>query len=209
MPGRKHLKNLVPNRIGRRLALSLAALLCSTGGLARAAALSGAGAAVSLGSVSGTAKGEVAVPLMLTPHPSGTKIGGIELTVAFESPYVSFLRAEKGFLLDGVGGAVEARETKDPANPKKSRLRIAAVTQAMTKGEPRKNLPEGLILTLIFEVKPNAVPKTVVPLKIEKVTVTDAGTPPGVLEGSVEKDGSIEVILLEDVPVMPCFFFSH
>ena len=56
-----------------------------------------------------------------------------------------------------------------------------------TKDEPRKSLPDGLILTLIFEVKPNAVPKTVVPLKIEQVNASDTDNPPRVLNGSVDK----------------------
>jgi cohesin domain-containing protein len=168
-------------------------------------AASGPGASVSLGSVSGTAKNEVAVPLMLAPHPSDTRIGGVEMTVAYESPYVAYQRAEKGFLLDGVGGVIDAREVKDPDNAKKSRVML----KVETKGDSGNTLPDGLILTLIFEVKANAVPKIVVPLKIEKLTVTETGAAARVLHGSVDKNGSIEVILPEEVPVMPCFFFSH
>jgi hypothetical protein len=109
-------------------------------------------------------------------------------------------------LLDGVGGVIEeAHDLKDADNPRKSRFRIKVVTS----GEPRKSLPDGLVLSLIFEVKGDAVPKTVVPLKIEKLSVTDVDTPPGDLAGSVGRQGSIEVILPEEVPIMPCFFFSH
>jgi hypothetical protein len=49
----------------------------------------------------------------------------------------------------------------------------------------------------------------VIPLKIEKLTVRETGSGARVLRGSVDKNGSIEVILPEEVPVMPCFFFSH
>ena len=189
-------------------------LLCVSGDIARGQATkdanetidtSGPGASVSLGAVSGTAKNEVAVPLMLSPHPSDTRIGGIEMTIAYESPYVAYQRAEKGFLLDGVGGVIDAREVKDADNAKKSRVML----KVEAKGNSGDSLPEGLILTLIFEVKPNAVPKVVVPLKIEKLTVRETGTGARVLRGSVDKNGSIEVILPEEVPVMPCFFFSH
>lgn len=166
---------------------------------------SGRGASVSLGAVSGTAKNEVAVPLMLIPHPSDTRIGGMEMTIAYESPYVTYQRAEKGFLLDGVGGVIDAREIKDPDNPKKSRVTL----KVETKQKSGESLPEGLILTLVFEVKANAVPRTVVPLKIEELTVTESGAGARVLHGTVDKHGSIEVILPEEVPLMPCFFFSH
>jgi cohesin domain-containing protein len=196
------------NRAVWRTIVSVAVLLCVSGRLANAQAAkdtSGPGASVSLGAVSGTAKNEVAVPLMLTPQPSDTRIGGIEMTVAYESPYVVYQRTEKGFLLDGVGGVIDAREVKDPDNAKKSRV----ILKVETKGGSGKSLPDGLILTLIFEVKANAVPKVVVPLKIEKLTVTEAGSGVRALHGSVEKNGSIEVILPEEVPVMPCFFFSH
>ena len=118
------LKIRVPDHIAWNHVILLAALLCASGRIGRTEEGSGGGAAVSLGSVAGTAKGEVSVPLMLAARPSGTKIGSIEMTVAFESLYVAFQRAEKGFLLDGVGGAIETQEFKDPDNPKKSLVRV-------------------------------------------------------------------------------------
>jgi hypothetical protein len=163
------------------------------------------GGAVSLGSVSGTPKGEVMVPVLLTPRPSETEIGSVELEITFESEAVSFLLAEKSFLLDGVRGVLEARQTVDPADAAKSRVFV----RIETKSQPRKSLPEGLILSLRFAVKPSAIPGTTVPLKVGRLSLEDLSSPPKSVRAGVDSEGSIEVIRPEDVPVVPCFFFAH
>ena len=144
------------------------------------------------------------VPIMLSPQPSDTEIGSVEMEILFESKAVSFVQAEKSFLLDGAAGVFEVRQSVDPAN-KQSRLLV----HVETKGEPRKGLPEGLILSLRFEVKADATPGTDVSLKIERLSLADISAPPKALHGTVQDEGSIEVIAPEDVPVMPCFFFTH
>lgn len=180
-------------------------ILCATVASVQAQKNADASATISLGAVSGTPGGQVTVPLMLTSSQAGSEIGGIETTVAFETKFVSFVRAEKGFLLDRVGGVIETRENKNPDQPNSSRLQL----QVVTKGQPRKGFVEGLILALLFDVKPNAIPGTVVPLKLQKVSLTDLSNPPKVLRETTGRDGSITVTTPEDVPIMPCFFFAH
>src|SRR5437867_12023011 len=75
--------------------------LLSVSGSARAA-----GTTVSLGTVSGLPTAEVFIPVLLDPSPSEVKIGDITAAIKFENKLVSFVRAEKGFLLDGVSGVI-------------------------------------------------------------------------------------------------------
>ena len=187
--------------------LSLAFLL-GTGeaGLASPAQAAPArGTRVSLGSVSAAPKGQVMVPLFLTPVPSETQVGSLSAAISFEGKAVSFLRADKGFLLDGVNGGIEAQLQKDSSNPNKSILQL----EVTTRGENRKALREGLLLSLVFRVEADAVPETNVTLNFEKLSAATPDAPPKAIEPLVGQKGTIEVLKPESVPYVGCFFFTH
>lgn len=160
---------------------------------------------VTLGAVSGAPKSEVLVPLMLAPSPPELQIGDISATIRFENKAASFLRAEKGFLLDGVNAGFEAQIQKDPGDPNQSVLQL----EVATKGEPRKALREGLVLTLVFRIAEGVNPGTVVDLNIEKLTAGDLSAPAKPIAPLSGQKGSIEVISPEQVPYVACFFFTH
>jgi hypothetical protein len=187
------------------LSFLVAAVLCAGVRLGVTQDTPKLGAQISLGTVSGSPKGEVMVPLLLAPDSPGTKVGGLEATVVFDTKSVAFERAEKGFLLDGVGGVLEAEQTKDPDNPARSSLRI----QVLTQGQKRKNLPEGLVGSLLFRIGAAASPGSKVPVKIEKVKVFDMSIPSMELSGTAGADGSIEIVEEGSTVVVGCFFFTH
>jgi hypothetical protein len=163
------------------------------------------GTRISLGTVSAPPKGEVMAPLYLTPDPSETRVGSISARIRFDSSLFTFVKAEKGFLLDGVGGEVTSSLEKDPKDAGKSSILL----EVATKGEPRKALREGLVLTLVFRIGENAPAGQSFPLTVEEARATDIADPPKAVQPLVSQGGTIEVIRPEEVPYVACFFFSH
>ena len=195
-----------------RLFLHLTVLL----GLALAAPLASAqdqggeeqvkGTRVALGAVSGGPKSQVMVPVFLTPYPAGTSVGSVTASIEYPNKGITFLKAEKSFLLDGVNGEIQVqndKDTKDTKDPAKSVIQLAV----STKGEPRKPLREGLILTLIFRVEPDAPAGNTVNLSIVKSGAANLESKP--IQPLVSKNGSIEILAPEAVPYVSCFFFTH
>ena len=178
-------------------------MICPTALPAQSA--SDGGTRVSLGSVSGVAKTQVMVPLYLTPDPPGMKVGSISATIGFETKAVSFVKVEKGFLLDGVNADFEAEIQQDANSPDKSLLHLEVATQ----GAERKALREGLIVSLIFRVNDDAPDGTVVDLAIEQVGAKGIDAPPTAIEPLSAEGGTIEVILEDALPYVGCFFFTH
>jgi len=157
---------------------------------------------VSLGSVAGPPKGTVMVPLYLTPSPPSLEVGNISVTIRFRNKGISFVRGEKGFLLDGVNGNIKVNQQRQDD---KSLLEIEVATQ----GEPRKALRNGLVMTLVFNIEDNGEPGTNITLAVEKLTASDVSNPPKVVEPITGADGSIEIISPDAVPYVACFFFTH
>lgn len=147
-------------------------------------------------------KGEVDFALTTPPV---AKVGSISATITFETKAVTFLKAEEGFLLDGVNADFEADLQQDADDPNKSILRL----EVATEGDERKALREGLILSLIFRVNDDAADGTVVPLVLEQIAAKGIETPPSTIEPLVSQDGTIEVILEDALPYVGCFFFTH
>ena len=183
--------------------LWIALLICPTALPAQSA--SDEGTRVSLGSVSGVAKTQVMVPLYLTPDPPARQVGSISAIIAFETKAVSFVKVEKGFLLDGVNADFEAEVRQDANDPDKSRLHLEVATQ----GDERRALREGLIVSLIFRVNDDAPDGTVVDLVIEQAGAKGIDAPPTEIEPLSAEGGTIEVILEDALPYVGCFFFTH
>ena len=159
---------------------------------------------VALGAVSGPAKSQVMIPLFLTPYPSEAPVGSVSATITYKDKGLTFQRAEKSFLLDGVGGAIDVKVEKDPKDPTKSVIHA----QVSTKGDPRKSLREGLLLTLLFKIEPDASPSTV-NLEIDQASAANLDSPPKPVQPISRKNGTIEIVPPEGVPYVGCFFFSH
>ncbi len=170
-----------------------------------AQASNGQGTRVALGSVSGVAKSQVMVPLYLTPDPPDIKVGSISAAIGFETKAVTFLKAEEGFLLDGVNAGFEADLQQNADDPNKSILLL----EVATEGDERKALREGLILSLIFRVNDDAPEGTVVSLAFEQLGAKNIEAPPSAIEPLSSQDGTIEVILEDALPYVGCFFFTH
>ncbi len=160
---------------------------------------------VALGTVSGAPKSQVMVPLFLTPVPPETPVARISAEIRFENKAVSFLRAEKGFLLDGVNAGIEAKIEKDTQNSGRSVLRL----EVATGGEPRKALREGLVLSLLFRIEAGAPTGTTVALDFQKLSASDPGNPPQPIEPIAGRKGMIEILTPEETPYVACFLFSH
>jgi hypothetical protein len=160
---------------------------------------------IALGAVSGPAKSQVMIPLFLTPYPPETPVGSVSATIEYKDKGITFQRAEKSFLLDGVGGGIDVKVEKDPKDATKSVIH-AEIT---TKGEPRKSLREGLLLTLVFKIEPDAPTSTTVSLAIDKASASNLDSPPKPVQPIARKNGTIEIVAPEGVPYVGCFFFSH
>ena len=160
---------------------------------------------IALGAVSGPTKSQVMIPLFLTPYPPETPVGSVSATIEYKDKGLTFQRAEKSFLLDGVNGSIDVKAEKDPKDPEKSVIHA----EIITKGDPRKSLREGLLLTLVFKIEPDAPTSTTVSLAINKATAANLDSPPKSVQPIVRKNGTIEIVAPEGVPYVGCFFFSH
>ncbi len=160
---------------------------------------------VSLGEVAGGPKSQVIVPLFLTPASTATRVGSVSTTITFNSELVTFVRAEKGFLLESVRGAFQIDLQKDPNGSGQSVLRA----DVFTAGDDRKPLREGMILSLLFDINETTPAGANIPLQLEKVVATTLDSPPHPIEPLTSKNGNIEVLKPESVPYVACFFFTH
>ena len=160
---------------------------------------------VALGNVSGPPKTKVMVPLYLTPASGDLRVGSISAAIGFDSKMVSFIKAEKGFLLEGAEGTVRSEIQKGAEGSNHSVLLL----DLSTRGEPRKSFKEGLLVTLTFEVAPQAVPGKKVTLEFEKASAEDLSTPPQNIEPLSTHNGIIEILPSDALPYVPCFLFSH
>jgi hypothetical protein len=158
---------------------------------------------VALGSVSGAVNAQVMVPVFVTPYPSGASVGSVTATIEYANKGITFVKAEKSFLLDGVNGGIQVQNEKDAKNPAKSIMHL----EVATKGEPRKPLREGLLVTLLFRLEPDAPAGTKVDLTLTSAAATNLESKP--VQPLVSKSGSIEVLKPENTPYVGCFFFTH
>lgn len=160
---------------------------------------------VALGDVSGPPKTEVMVPLYLTPASEDLRVGSISVAIGFDGKMVSFVKAENGFLLEGADGTFHAEVKKGAEDSNHSVLFL----EVSTRGEPRKSLKEGLVVTLMFAITPEAPPGNKVSLEFEKVSAADLSTPPKIIEPLSSHQGIIEILPADALPYVGCFFFSH
>jgi hypothetical protein len=182
-------------------------LLLLTAGIrpASAGAAAEEGSVVSLGAVSGLPNSNVLVPVLWAPSPPELKIGNFSASIRFENKSVSFVKGEKGFLLDGVNANFKVETKSDPADPDHTLLQLDVATQ----GEPRKGLREGLVLTLVFHIAEKAAAESKVPLEFARISAGDLSSPPKAIQPLQGQAGEIEIIPPEQVPYVPCFFFTH
>jgi hypothetical protein len=160
---------------------------------------------VSLGNVSAGVNTEVIVPVLLNPASSETKVGSVSATIGYDSSVATFLRGEKGFLLDGVNAGFQAEPEVNAAEPAKSRLQLTVATA----GEPRKALREGLLVSLIFRINAEAPVKTKMPLTLSELRAEGPESPPATIAPLTGTPGSIEVLSPDAVPYVGCFLFTH
>jgi hypothetical protein len=183
-----------------------AVLLLATALFRPAAAIAAEGeTTVSLGTVSGLPNTDVLMPVMLTPSPPELRVGEFKATIGFDNKLVSFLRAEKGFLLDGVNATFQTVLEADPKDPNHSLLNLSVATQ----GDPRKALRDGLILTLDFHISATAKAGSKIDVAVEKVSASDLSAPPKAIQPVAGNKGIVEVIPPEQEPYVACFFFTH
>ena len=161
--------------------------------------------AISLGAVSSPPKGQVMIPLFLTPGGSGSQVGSFSAAIRFEKGSLAFVRAEKGFLLDSVNATFHAEVTDDAAHPGQSVVQL----EVSAGGADPKSLREGLVLSLVFRVEANATPDTTAILAFDRVTATTPGAPSREVTPLIGRQGTVEILRPDAVPYVSCFFFTH
>ena len=160
---------------------------------------------ISLGNVEGLPKSQVLIPVLLTPFPQELKIGEFKASIGFDSQWVTYLRAEKGFLLDGEGGVFQTDVQTDVGKPGHSVIHLTVTT----KGTPRQAIREGLVVTLAFRILESAPAATIVDVALSDLNASDLSDPPKSIRPLTGKNGSITVLAPEQNPYVPCFFFTH
>ncbi len=160
---------------------------------------------VTLGAVSSPPQGQVMIPVFLTPGSPDTQVGSFSAAIRFETNSLSFVRAEKGFLLDSVNATFHADVTQDDANPGQALVEL----EVSTGGEEPRPLREGLVLSLVFRVEPDAQPDTTVTLPIDRISASTPGTPSAPVAPLLGREGTVEILRQDAIPFVSCFFFTH
>ena len=161
--------------------------------------------AISLGAVSAAPKGQVMVPLFLTPGGPGTQVGRFSAAIRFEKGSLAFVRAEKGFLLDSVNATFHTEVTDDAAHPGQSVVQL----EVAAGGADPKPLREGLVLSLVFRVEANAKTDTTAILAFDRVTATTPGPASREVTPLIGRQGTVEILRPDATPYVGCFFFTH
>ena len=171
--------------------------------LASALAASQKPTAVSLGDVSSLPDTQVMVPLYFTPNPPETKAGRLSATIRFENQAVTFLKADKGIILESLLGRLEVKQEGDSENPPGAILRVEI------SSDGKEHLREGILALLMFSINEDAPAGTKVALQLRDLKADSLDSPTQAIEPLAAKDGSIQVIRPEDTPYVSCFFFTH
>lgn len=161
--------------------------------------------AISLGAVSAAPKGQVMIPLFLTPGGSGAQVGRFSAAIRFEKGSLAFVRAEKGFLLDSVNATFHTEVTDDAAHPGQSVVQL----EVAAGGADPKPLREGLVLSLVFRVEANAKTDTTAILAFDRVTATTPGPASREVTPLIGRQGTVEILRPDATPYVGCFFFTH
>lgn len=149
---------------------------------------------------SGLPEAEVPVPIYF--ESGGVTAGTLSLEITFPAKLLSFLKAEKSFLVEAAKGQIQA-DVQSDSRADQSTLKLTLSTPA---GEtPREFIPDGPIAYLTFRVAKEA------PLDTEIVLAAKAGgvttdDPPRPIPSIATSDGRI---LIKLVPLTACFFYMH
>ena len=195
--------NALLDGIRRGIFLFEVLLICVWAPVASAIAAPENATSVSLGDVAGLPATQVMVPLYFTPGTPQTKVSRISATVRFENKAASFMKADKGILLDSAHGTFTVKVENDPAHSDQSILHL----ELSSGGGER--FREGVLLFLTFAIKKDAPPGPKVTLYLQNLQVSNVDTPAHAVEPSEAKNGTIQVSKPEEVPYTACFFFSH
>ena len=161
--------------------------------------------AISLGAVSAPPKGQVMVPLFLTPGGPDAQVGKVSAAIRFEKGSLSFVRAERGFLLDSVNATFHAEVTDDAEHAGQSVVQL----EVSSGGTDPKPLREGLVLSLVFRVEADAKPDTTAILAFDRVTATTPGDAPKEVAPVIGRQGTVEILRPDGTVYVGCFFFTH
>lgn len=176
------------------------------GVLGHAAQEAPAGAtAISLGAVSAPPKGQVMIPLFLTPGSSSAPVGKFAAAIRFEKGSLEFVRAEKGFLLDSVNATFHAEVTDDVEHPGQSVVQL----EVSSGGTDPKPLREGLVLSLVFRVEADAQTDTTAVLAFDRVSAATPGADSREVTPVIGREGTVEILRPDATPYVGCFFFTH
>ena len=161
--------------------------------------------AISLGAVSAAPRGQVMIPLFLTPGGTGAPVGRFAAAIRFEKGSLAFVRAEKGFLLDSVNATFHAEVMDDAEHPGQSVVQL----EVSSGGADPKPLREGLVLSLVFRVEADAQPDTTAVLAFDRVTATTPGAASREVTPLIGRQGTVEILRPDATPYVGCFFFTH
>ena len=161
-------------------------------------------ASVSLGDVSSLPNSQVSVPLYFTPPSSpDVSVGRLRATIRFENQAVTFLKADKGIILESMLGRLEVKQEGDSENPQGAILRVEI------SSDGKEHLREGILALLMFSINEDAPAGTKVALQLRDLKADSLDSPTQAIEPLAAKDGSIQVIRPEETPYVSCFFFTH
>jgi hypothetical protein len=155
-------------------------------------------AKVTVAEANGPPDGQVVASIYLTSA-SGASIGALDVSIAFASDALSFVKSEPSGLAEGVGAKVTVDEARDAGE-----TRVAVSISTLSEGGPRTALPEGGLVHVMLKIAKEAKHGSVVPLEVG-VSAQTTDSPPRPLQVDAE-DSHIAVTTRI---VTTCFFYMH
>jgi hypothetical protein len=163
---------------------------------------------ISLRQITGSPGDSLMIPLYYTPSSAGEPLRSIAMDIDYVSNHLKFQKAAAGVIPEDVGVDVAGSATDGEPDAKgtvRSQLRVSV---SLTEKNPKKGLPEGLLVYLLFQVTTDAKPFTIT-LTPTVNSAEDLHNPPRKVAEITTAPGTVVVEVPDALPETTCFFFNH
>ncbi|MBI3934109.1 MAG: hypothetical protein HY316_05410 [Acidobacteria bacterium] len=162
---------------------------------------------VSVGRLDASPGASIMVPLYFVPDPK-TPLRSLAVDIEFVSNNLKFQSSAMGFAAEQGNVDITSSVTEgkpDDKNVTRSKLHVTA---AIKDPNPKEGLPDGLLAYLLFNLSLEAKPFAI-SLTPTIISAQDIGNPPKKVAQVATEPGAVNVLSLDAMPEMACFFFTH
>lgn len=144
---------------------------------------------IAVGSAAGAPGAEVTVPITLKGVKDAKGVRGASMRLSFDPAVLEFKTVDRG---PALAQSMLGKDSDQAADPGKVGIGFVCTFKSPTSKEFSAVEDDGVVLNVVFTVKPDAAVGTKSPLKADNFRVIDTGTPAFELNAAAEA-GEVEV----------------